>query len=99
MKIYCFDLDNTLCKSHLDDYTKSEPIHTRIDQVNKLFAEGNRIIICTARGSLTGIDWKVLTEQQLRDWSVRYHELWLGKPYADIYVDDKACKDTDFQWD
>ena len=58
--------------------------------VNKLFDEGNEIIIFTARGSTTNIDWTKQTEKQLSEWNVKYHKLLLGKPYADIYIDDKG---------
>ena len=99
MRIYCFDLDNTLCTSKDDNYLISEPLQDRIDKVNELFKAGNKIIISTARGSLTGKDWKEHTELQLASWKVNYHELWLGKPYADYSIDDKAIKDSDFTWD
>ena len=36
------------------------------------------------------------TKNQLDKWGVKYHDLFLGKPNGDIYVDDKATKDTDF---
>jgi len=61
-----------------------------IAQVNRLYDEGHRIPLYTARGATTGIDWRELTERQLREWKVYYHELYMGKPTADIYVDDKA---------
>lgn len=89
-KIYCFDLDNTLCKTLGEDYSKSEPIQERIKIVNKLYDEGNEVIIFTARGSVTGIDWTELTEKQLKFWNVKYTKLLLGKPAADFYIDDKA---------
>ena len=44
----------------------------------------------SARGSTTGIDWRPTTERPMREWGVRYHVLVLGKPSADVYVDDKA---------
>ena len=31
-----------------------------------------------------------MTKNQLKDWGVKYHSLKLGKPEADIYIDDKA---------
>ena len=99
MSIYCFDLDNTLCVSEGDNYEMSTPIVDRIMTVNFLFNSGNHIIISTARGSLSGLDLTYLTKQQLKKWGVLYHELWLKKPYADFYIDDKAINDQDFQWE
>lgn len=99
MKTYCFDLDNTLCDSIDDDYPQSTPKVDRIRKVNKLYDEGNKIIICTARGAISRIDWAELTKEQLRLWNIKHHELWLGKPYADYYIDDKAINHFDFDWE
>lgn len=94
--IYIFDLDNTLC-SHEKDYSKARPFYHRIDQVNDLYDNGHTIIIDTARGSDTGIDYKELTEEQLKKWGVRYSRLRVGiKFFGDYYVDDKGIKDIDF---
>ena len=37
-----------------------------------------------------------LTKQQLDDWGVKYHELIMGKPHADFFIDDKAWPDKVF---
>ena len=37
-----------------------------------------------------------LTKCQLDIWGCKYHELLMGKPHADIFIDDKACPDTVF---
>lgn len=88
--IYCFDLDGTLCSKGHEDYNKVEPFLDRIKIVNKLYDEGNKIILFTARGSATGIDWKELTEKQVKDWGLKHHELRFGKPHADVFIDDRA---------
>ena len=52
----------------------------------------------TAIGSTTGTDWTTLTEKQLRQWGVKYHELIMNmKPHADIFVDDKAINVASFR--
>jgi hypothetical protein len=48
------------------------------------------------RGYVTGIDWTNLTKNQLTSWGVKHHELILGKPFADIYIDDGGKTDRDF---
>lgn len=98
MATYCFDLDLTLCVTEGTDYPSSEPLPERIRRVNALYDEGHQIIIHTARGSASGIDYSVLTRQQLATWGLRYHSLVLGKPAADYYVDDKAVNSEDFEW-
>ena len=30
------------------------------------------------------------TKEQLKSWGVKYHQLFLGKPGGDIYIDDKG---------
>ena len=39
-KIFCFDLDNTLCVTKKNDYINARPIKKNIDVVNKLYAKG-----------------------------------------------------------
>tara|TARA_B100001093_G_scaffold295489_1_gene281794 strand:- start:2930 stop:3229 length:300 start_codon:yes stop_codon:yes gene_type:complete len=89
-KIYCFDIDETLCTSPNLNYENSQPYIDRISVVNKLFDEGHTIKLFTARGSKTGIDWSKITKNQLKLWGLKYHELHFGKPHADYYIDDKA---------
>ena len=96
--IYCFDLDKTICTQEPDfDLTRAKPIKERVFKVNKLYDEGHTIIIDTARGSNTGIDWCKFTEQQLKNWGIKYHELRVGKKiFADRYIDDRGISDVDF---
>tara|TARA_R110002051_G_scaffold292166_1_gene356805 strand:+ start:383 stop:685 length:303 start_codon:yes stop_codon:yes gene_type:complete len=95
--IYCFDLDGTLCTNTDGEYDLAKPYMSRIDTVNELFNNGNEIIIDTARGATTGIDWLDITKKQLSDWGVKHHTLRVGgKLNADIFVDDKAISDKLF---
>ena len=89
-KTICFDIDGVIA-SIVDDlrYDRAEPIPQMVKLINRLFDHGHRIVLFTARGSGTGIDWKQVTEQQMEKWGVRHHELRFGKPPADYYVDDK----------
>ena len=96
MKAYCFDIDGTLCDNTDGLYEKAEPYYGHIEELNRLYEDGNRIILFTARGSTTGINWKKVTERQLKKWGVKYHKLIFGKPQADIYVDDKGVKSNVF---
>ncbi len=96
LEIDCYDLDGTLCETRNGDYMKSKPIKARIRQLNARSDRGVIIKIHTARGSETGMDWREFTEQQLAEWGVRYDELFMNKPFAHVYVDDRAVRDTDF---
>lgn len=101
---YVFDLDGTLCHTNGNKYQESVPWEERIDIVNKLYDEGNKIIIHTARGmgstennQLEAIQkYYSLTELQLKKWNIKYHYLFLGKPSGDRYIDDKGINDYEF---
>ncbi|NQV47714.1 MAG: hypothetical protein HQ504_08025 [Rhodospirillaceae bacterium] len=88
--IYCFDIDGTICSNTEGDYEAAEPFKDVVEWVNALFEDGHRILLNTARGGTTGIDWTKVTERQLKEWGVRYHELIMGKPTADVFIDDRA---------
>ena len=94
--VYCFDIDGTLCTNTEGRYEDAKPLPEVIARVNALHKAGHRIILQTARGSTTGIDWRPVTERQMDAWGVRYHELHFGKPTADLYVDDKAVNIKDW---
>ena len=99
--IYIVDIDNTICRTQKGadgkwDYPNSKPHKFRIIHINKLYDEGNTIIYWTARGSGSGVDWTELTTQQLDSWGCKYHEVRLGKPSYDIWIDDKAFNDQHF---
>ena len=96
MLIYV-DIDETICESPEDrDYTKAQPIKERIEKINKLFDEGNTIVYWTARGTMTGIDWYQVTQKQFEIWGVKYHDLKMGKPAYDLFIDDKNIKSDTF---
>lgn len=87
---YVFDIDGiiTIYNPKLD-YENSEPNISNISIINYLYESGNKITLFTARGYKTGIDWRMVTEAQLKKWEVKYHELFFRKPDADFYIDDK----------
>tara|TARA_R110002110_G_scaffold180184_2_gene386134 strand:- start:4916 stop:5236 length:321 start_codon:yes stop_codon:yes gene_type:complete len=101
---YVFDIDNTVCYTKGSDYRSSKPIMDRIQKINKLYDEGNTIIFQTARGMGRSNNNQIaaismfyeLTLKQLQEWGIKYHNLFLGKPSGDVYVDDKGCKDESF---
>ena len=95
-RIYCIDIDGTICTTEGTDYSKAIPIKKRIEQINNLYEEGNKIIYFTARGYVTGTNWQSTTLEQFKKWWVKFNELKFGKPNADIYIDDKS--DDPFSW-
>jgi len=104
VKRYCFDIDGTICQSEVGKYEQATPYFDRIEKINKLYGEGHYIIYFTARGMLT-LDgdlfevcrvWYDITKEQLSKWDCKYHQLILGKPSADYYIDDKGISDKNF---
>lgn len=93
-----FDLDGCLCTQTDGDYQNAQPVPAAIALVNRLFDLGHKIIIHTARfmGRCHNDSVQVynrgfaFTEQQLRAWGVHYTLLVMGKPPADVVVDDHA---------
>jgi dTDP-glucose 4,6-dehydratase len=97
-KIIYIDVDETICNTPEDrDYTKSSPIKENIIKANLLYDQDNKVVYWTARGTVTGIDWREVTERQFGEWGVKYHDLKFGKPYYDIFIDDKNMNTKDWE--
>lgn len=93
MSVIYVDIDETICVTPASrKYTDAQPITKHIEKINRLYDEGNTIIYWTSRGSRKQIDWREVTEHQLKAWGAKYHELRLDKPYYDILFDDKAMR-------
>ncbi len=93
---FVFDIDGviTIPQGNLD-YNQAIPNKQTVALINELYNLGNEIVLFTARGYKTGINWEELTQKQMHDWGVKYNKLMFGKPDADYYVDDKL---VDLQW-
>lgn len=104
---YVIDIDGTICTNgdcSSCKYEGSTPIPERIEKINSLFDEGHTIKYFTARGMGRYKDdgnkatekFYNLTKMQLDIWGCKYHELILGKPSGDIYIDDKGVNANEF---
>tara|TARA_R110002020_G_scaffold2759_5_gene12982 strand:- start:4002 stop:5213 length:1212 start_codon:yes stop_codon:yes gene_type:complete len=95
-KVFCFDIDGVIASITPNaEYGTATPVEENIKIINKLFDNENKIMLFTARGSETGIDWRETTEKQMKEWGVKYNELKFGKPFADYYIDDKMLSLND----
>jgi len=95
--IYYIDIDDTICKLEAPmDYASAKPIKKAVDKVNKLYADGHIVVFWTARGTVSGKNFRELTEHQLKLWKVNHHELKMGKPAYDIFIDDKNMNSIDW---
>lgn len=96
----CFDIDNTLVSEPKipGDYSSVEPISKNIEFLRFLKNEGHTIILQTARrmkthsgnvGKLVA-DIGRVTFETLDKFEIPFDEIYFGKPYADLYIDDKS---------
>ena len=93
MKSFVVDIDGTIIYSHLETvgvvdlgYEILGFNHKLIKKLNRLYDEGNTIVLHTGR------HWNhlQLTISQLTKAGIKYHSLVLGKPVGDYYIDDKG---------
>lgn len=90
----CFDIDGVIAAGteetvYSDEagwaYEKCTPIRSTIETIRILRGEGHQIILMTARYES---DLEV-TKEWLSTHGVPYDRLIMGKPNADLYIDDK----------
>ena len=107
MKTYVVDIDGTICTQspgQKPDYSDAKPIPERIIAMNDLYDKGNNIIYFTARGmgrtqgnQIAAIAmFYETTLNQLKEWGVKFHKLYLGKAAGDVYIDDKGVNANAF---
>lgn len=93
----CFDLDGVLATGTKEEvysdsagwaYEKCEPITKMISILKELKTKGYKIIIFTARHPA---DYEK-TVLWLSRQGIKYDDLYMGKPLADLYIDDNALR-------
>tara|TARA_B100000131_G_C18121591_1_gene613106 strand:- start:4144 stop:4476 length:333 start_codon:yes stop_codon:yes gene_type:complete len=95
---FVIDIDDTISEWDWDrDYLNFVPKPDTINKINELYDNGHYIILFTARGmmsakgNLDDINNRIRPplEQWLINNNVKHHELIMGKPAGDYYIDDK----------
>jgi capsule biosynthesis phosphatase len=107
MKRICIDLDGVIAgfKKEGQTYADVLPIEGAVEKVKSLKDEGHYIILYTARHMKTcegntGLVVKrvgKITLDWLDKYEIGYDEIYFGKPWADIYIDDNAFRFSN--WD
>ena len=96
--IFCFDIDNVICKTINNNYKTSKPNKKAISKINELYENGHFIKLFTGRYMGRNKENIIkakkhgykMTMEQLKKWDVKYHKLIFGKPSFDLYIDDKT---------
>ena len=98
----CIDLDGVISnlKKNNENYEDLKPKKGAVSKIKNLKKNGHHIIIYTARhmktcdGNVGKVISKIgmVTLNWLRKYKVPYDEIYFGKPWADIYIDDNALR-------
>jgi capsule biosynthesis phosphatase len=98
----CIDLDGVICelKKPSQSYESLSPVSGAAETIKQLRDNGNYIILYTARHMKTTQSNQGLVAARVGaitlDWleknSIEYDEIYFGKPWADIYIDDNAYR-------
>jgi hypothetical protein len=89
------DMDGTICtEEKMFSRSLAKPLLNSIKNINKLYEDGHTIIIYTAR---SWMEFEMTTEW-LQNHYVKYHQLMMGKPIGDLWIDDRAVNFNN-NWD
>jgi capsule biosynthesis phosphatase len=96
----CFDIDNTILTNSTSKGSQDgiEPIPEMVELIQTLHKSGNTIVLATARSMETcnsnpGAAAKrgmMSVLKKLDEYDIPYDEIYFGKPWAHVYVDDRA---------
>ncbi|MCX7986414.1 MAG: HAD family hydrolase [Bacteroidales bacterium] len=88
------DLDGTICTEE-KTYSRSlaKPLDDAVSSVNALYEQGHTIIIYSAR---TWMEYE-MTSAWLAQHNIKYHQLVMGKPIGDVWIDDRAIRFTNWK--
>ena len=98
------DLDGVICqlKNPDESYSDVKPNDDVLNLLREWKNSGHTIIIYSARhmrsckGNVSEVINKIgkTTTEWLEKWKIPYDEIYFGKPYGDIYIDDLAITYT-----
>jgi ribonucleotide monophosphatase NagD (HAD superfamily) len=93
-KTIMVDLDGVICtEERTFERPLAEPIDGAREALARLRAAGHTVIIYTAR------NWPEyrVTQKWLEEHGFQYDGLHMGKPVADVWIDDRAIHFTDWK--
>ena len=103
-KTMVVDVDDTILVTENRDYEHSKPVVPVVVKLREAREKGWRIVLYTARGmGRSNGNISEVADQVFREVAtfcerhdVPYDEIILGKPWAAMYVDDKALRPGEF---
>lgn len=87
--VIMIDIDGTVCEELAPfDRPLAKPLKGAVKAVNRLVKDGHTVVFWTGRGW----DQYRVTEKWLDQHGFRYAQLLMGKPIANLIIDDRACR-------
>ena len=86
-------MDGTICTEERQfSRCLAKPLEGAVEAINSLYEAGHIIIIYSAR---TWAEYE-MTNDWLQRNGVKFHQLFMGKPVGDVWIDDRAitCKNN-----
>ena len=85
--VIMIDIDGTICTEESPfDRPLAQPLSGAIERVNAYVEEGHLVILWTGRGW----DQYRITKKWLDDHGFKYAQLLMGKPIANLIIDDRS---------
>ena len=86
------DMDGTIC-TEMRQFSRclAKPKADAVKTINELYEAGHTIIIYSA---LTWVEYE-MTVDWLKRYGVKFHQLFMGKPIGDVWIDDRAITAKD----
>jgi hydroxymethylpyrimidine pyrophosphatase-like HAD family hydrolase len=92
--VILIDIDGTICaEGPPGDRLLAQPFPGAVEGVNRMADQGHVVVLWTGRGW----DEYVGTKKWLDDHGFKYAQLLMGKPIANLIIDDRARQFTG--WD
>tara|TARA_Y100001958_G_C21199289_1_gene526144 strand:- start:356 stop:733 length:378 start_codon:yes stop_codon:yes gene_type:complete len=103
----CLDIDGVIChlKKNNQNYSDVLPIDGAPEKIRELKSSGHYIILHTARrmkthnGNLGKVisDIGKVTIDWLKKYDIPYDEIYFGKPWANLYIDDNGFRFSNWE--
>ena len=88
------DIDGTICnEGPPSERPSARPLVGAVEAVNRFVDQGHTVVLWTGRGW----DEYPMTKKWLDDHGFRYAQILMGKPIANLIIDDRSRRFTG--WD